>query len=163
MDHVFYKQQIERLKQQWPNAYSEERMIVIFNAFRDVPNFDFRDAVTYCLGNSKGSPLLPELTEAIAKARANYYNLKRIDEASQRTSFLNIADDGKTCDREFKNKCVELYTSFMDKKITREQFYQGCNLLDQASKLFKNKSPTIVEPTKLPKMPYKTDDDERPY
>lgn len=155
---------MKRLKSQWPSAYSEERMKIFFNAFRDVSNFDFRDAVTYCLSQSKGAPLLPELTEAVAKARIAYFNKKRIDEADQRNAYLNIADDG-TCDREFKNKCMELYNSFMDKKITREQFYQGCDLLDQAAKLYKNKNnrPTTIPPKQLGR-PYKDDSEEdKPY
>jgi len=161
MDHIFYKQQIERLKSQWPHAYSEERMIVLFNAFKNVANFDFRDAVTECIANCKGAPLLKELTEAIERARANYFNNKRIDEATQRDAFLNIPDSG-TADREFKNKCVELYNSFMDKKITREQFYQGCDLLDQASKLYNRPKTTIVPPKQFGR-PYKEENDDKPY
>lgn len=153
---------MKRLKEQWPNAYSKERMIVFFNAFKDVANFDFRDAVTHCLAHSKGAPLLPELTEAVAKAKAAYFMQKRIDEADQRNAYLNIPDDG-TCDREFKNKCMELYNSFMDKKITREQFYQGCDLLDQAAKLYVKKQNTQqIKPIQLAR-PYSVESDEKPF
>lgn len=163
MDINFFDLEMKRLANQWPNAYSPERIKIFFNAFRDVSNFDFRDAVTHCLATCKGAPLLKELTEAIHVARNNYFQQKRITEADQRNAFLNIGDDG-TCDREFKNKCVELYNSFMDKKITKEQFYQGCDLLDQAAKLFKNKNknPTPSVPPKQLGRPYK-DDDEKPY
>lgn len=146
MDINFFDVEMGRLKNQWPNAYSAERIKILFNAFRNVANFDFRDAVTDCIANCKGAPLLKELTEAVERARANYFNNKRIDEASQRNAFLNIPDSG-ACDVEFKNKCVELYNAFMDKKISGEQFYQGCDLLDQAAKLYKRAPvPTKTNP-----------------
>lgn len=153
--------EMKRLQVQWPNAYSKERMIIFFNAFKDVANFDFRDAVTHCLATCKGAPLLKELTEAIHVARNNYFTQKRIDEATQKGIFNSIPD-GQTCDPEFKNKCMELYNSFMDKKITKKEFDQGCDLLDQASKLYKNKAPTIIT-TKQLKKPYTEEDDDKQF
>lgn len=161
MDQAFFKTQIERLNTQWPNSYKEERMMVIFNAFRDVSNFDFRDAVTHCLGNSKGSPLVPELTDALQKVRANYFNQKRIDEATQRGIFNSIPDGG-TCDKEFYKKCTELYNALIDKKITKEQFDQGCDLLDQAAKLYK-RAPVPTK-TNLPEKYLKpVFEDDKPF
>jgi hypothetical protein len=153
---------MDRLKTQWPNAYEPERQKIFFNAFKDVSNFDFRDAVTHCLANSRSAPLLPELTESIAKARATYFNQKRIDEADQKNAFLNIPDDGQSCDKEFKNKCMELYNNYMDGKINREQFYQGCDFLDQAAKLFR-KNPVPKMPPPTTKLPYKNDDEDKPF
>jgi len=49
--------------------------------------------------------------------------------------------------------------------ITKKQFDEGCDLLDQAAKLFRNKKPTVVEPKLLSK-PYKDDEDHnepKPY
>jgi len=161
MDHLFYKQQIERLKAQWPHAYSEERMVIIFNAFKDVANFDFRDAVTDCIANCRSAPLLKELTEAVVKAKNNYYQQKRIDEANLNKGMFGIENNG-TADPEFAKKCVELFKQFDERKITREQFGQGCDLLNQASKLYKNKAPTVIIPKQL-KKPYREEDDEKPF
>jgi hypothetical protein len=165
MDHIFYKQQIERLKQQWPSAYSEERMMVIFNAFRDVPNFDFRDAVTHCLGNCKGSPLLPDLIEAVNKTRSIRLQKERIDEEAAFGALDYAARANTTADRDFVNQCLKLLEDLQTKKITKKQFDQGCDLLDSAAKLFKNKKPTVVDPKLLSK-PYKDDEDNhepKPY
>lgn len=162
MELSFFESEMKRLKEQWPSSYSKERMITFYNAFKDVANFDFRDAVTDCIANSRSAPLLKELTEAVIKAKNNYFHQKRIDEAEQKNAYLNIPDDG-TCDKEFKNKCMELYNSFMDKKITRDQFYQGCDLLDQAAKLYKNKTPKTVVSAKQLGRPYTQEEDERPY
>jgi hypothetical protein len=165
MEINFYEQQMNRLKEQWPNAYSKERMKVIFNAFRDVPNFDFRDAITHCLGNSKGSPLLPELIEAVNKTRSIRLQKERIDEEAAFGALDYAAKNNTTADREFVNQCLKLYDDLITKKITKKQFDEGCDLLDQAAKLFRNKKPTVVEPKLLSK-PYKDDEDHnepKPY
>lgn len=162
MDHVFYKQQIERLKNQWPQAYSEERMVIFYNAFRDVSNFDFRDAVTECLSTNRSAPLLPELTLAIEKARINYFQQKRIEEEKLSRGMFGLENNG-AADPDFAKKCVELFKQFDERKITREQFDQGCDLLEQASKLFpikKQSSPLTDKPITKP---YKDDEDEKPF
>ena len=161
MELNFFEMEMKRLQIQWPNAYSKERMIVFFNAFRDVSNFDFRDAVTHCLATCKGAPLLKELTEAIHVARNNYFQQKRIDEANLNKGMFGIENNG-TADPEFAKKCVELFKQFDERKITREQFGQGCDLLDQASKLYKNKAPTVITPKQL-KKPHREEDDEKPF
>ena len=50
----------------------------------------------------------------------------------------------------------------MDKKITRDQFYQGCDLLDQAAKLYNRPKTTIVPPKQFGR-PYKEENDDKPY
>lgn len=144
MDHVFYKQQIERLKAQWPQAYSEERMIIFFNAFRDVSNFDFRDAVTHCLATCKGAPLLGEITEAIIKAKNNYLYQKRLEESKMMGVLDYAYENNTTADPEFVDRCMKLLDDLYNKKITKAQFDQGCDLLDQAAKLYKKPKTTIT-------------------
>jgi hypothetical protein len=162
MDLNFFETEIKRLKVQWPTAYSEERMKIFFNAFRDVSNFDFRDAVTHCLATCKGAPLLGELTEAIHVARNNYFAQKRIEEEKLNRGMFGLENNG-AADPDFAKKCVELFKQFDERKITREQFDQGCDLLEQASKLFpikKQNSPSIDKATTKP---YKDDEDEKPF
>jgi hypothetical protein len=159
MDTNFFEDQIKRLKLQWPNSYSPERLKVFFNALRDVSNYDFRDAVTYCLANQRSAPMLSELTEAIAKAKSIYFEQKRIDEL-KKDSFLNIENNGGA-DPEFVAKCKELITAFWDKKITKKQFDEGCDLLDQAAKLYRR--PKLTPPTNKTIKPYKDDDEDRPF
>lgn len=162
MDLTTFEQEIKRLKSQWPNGFGDERKKELWKLLKDVPNFDFRDAVSYLLVTARSCPLAEEIQKAIQRARNNYFEQKRIDEATQRGIFNSIPDAG-TCDREFKNKCVELYNSFMDKKITREQFFQGCDLLDQAAKIYgKKQNPQQVKPAQLSR-PYSVESDEKPY
>lgn len=162
MEISFFEHEMKRLKEQWPNAYSKERMIIFFNAFRDVSNFDFRDAITDCLATSRSAPLLPELTVAIEKARINYFQKKRIEESGMNKGLFGIENNG-SADPEYVKKCIEHVYNLLDKKITKEQFDQGCEMLDQASKLFPNKTPMSPPINKPTNKPYKDDDDEKPF
>lgn len=163
MELEFFQQQINRLKNQWPNAYSTERQKIFFNTFKDVANFDFRDAVTYCLGNSKSAPLVLELEKAIQIAKNNYYSSKRLEQANVLNALDYAADNNTTADPEFVDKCMKLLDDLYNKKITKKQFDEGCDLLDQAAKLYKRKqSPTIMPPKQIGR-PYKEDDEERPF
>lgn len=122
MDHLFYKQQIERLKTQWPNAYSEERMVIFYNAFRNVANFDFRDAVDYCLGNSKGAPLLSELNEAISKVVTARKYRERIQSLNPIKELLR--NENYQGDPIFMLKCNEARHNLDTKKITQKEFFK---------------------------------------
>lgn len=158
MEISFFDVEMNRLKNQWPNAYSPERIKIFFNALRDVSNYDFREAVTHCLATCRSAPLLGELTEAIHVARTNYIQQKRAEEASMSGIFSGIPETG-WADKEFKDKCMQLLNDKLDKKITLEEFYQGCDLLDQAALLYKKTKQNPFK--KLPekrKDPYKDDD-----
>lgn len=163
MDLSTFDLEMARLSSQWPNAYGEQRRKIFFNAFRDVANFDFRDAVTHCLATCKGAPLLPELTDAILKAKTNYLYQKRIDEAKAKSALDWAYENNTTADPEFVDKCMKLLDDLYTKKITKKQFDEGCDLLDQAAKLYAKKQiPQTVEPKKLAR-PYPVETDEKPY
>lgn len=163
MEIEFFDFEIARLKNQWPNAYSPERIKIFYNAFRDVANFDFRDAVTHCLATCKGAPLLPELTDAIIKAKNNYLYQKRVEEEKARGALDWAYENNTSADPEFVDKCMKLLDDLYTKKITKKQFDEGCDLLDQAAKLYAKKSlPQTVNPEKMA-TPYPIEPDEKPY
>jgi len=145
MDSSLFNDQVKRLRTQWPHAYGEERIKILWAAFKDVSNYDFRDAVSYCLGNSKSAPLVLELEKAIQVARNNYYSQKRLEEASTMGALLEAADNNKTADPEFVDRCLKLLDDLYNKKITKKQFDEGCDLLDQAAKLYRKPSRPLPE------------------
>lgn len=159
MELEFYQQQINRLKSQWPNAYSTERQKILFNAFKDVANFDFRDAVTFCLGTSKSAPLVLDLEKAVMIARNNYFSQKKAEEASVMGALEYAAENNTSADPEFVDRCLKLLDDLYNKRITKKQFDEGCDLIDQAAKIYKH---LPKQPTNL-KKPYKDDDEEKPY
>lgn len=68
LEHEFEKQ-VCRLKDQWPSSYGDQRRLVLWDAFKDVLESDFSDAVTECLGTSRQAPLVVEISESLEKAR----------------------------------------------------------------------------------------------
>jgi len=145
MEAQVFNDQIKRLKTQWPHAYGEERIKILWAAFKDVANFDFRDAVTHCLGSSKSAPLVLELEKAVQIARNNYYSSKRLEEANVMGALESAADNNTTADPEFVDRCLKLLDDLYQKKITKKQFDEGCDLLDQASKLYRRSVKKLPE------------------
>lgn len=149
MDNVFYKQQIERLKSQWPHAYSEERMVIFYNAFRNVSNFDFRDAVTDCIANCKGAPLMKELTETISKVITIRKQKERMQSFNPLNDVWALGESKSTADPEFVLKCKELKYLYETKQISKKDFLKACDDLDiEAAELCKKKG-IYVDPKEI--------------
>lgn len=147
MDASLFDEQIKRLQSQWPTGFGSERKKELWRVFKDVPNFDFRDAVSYLLLSCRSCPLVDEIDKAVERAKLNYFQQKKMEEAKYSSVLDSLNQNGRWADKEFVAKCEELYESLRLKKITLEQFYQGCDLLDQASKMF-GKKPITVLPQK---------------
>jgi|LakMenE01Jun11ns_1017448.scaffolds.fasta_scaffold9846429_2 hypothetical protein len=145
MDISTFDQEMKRLLDQWPTAYSEQRRKIFFNTFRNVSNFDFRDAVTYCLGNYRSAPLLPEMMEAVNKSVFIRKEQERRDEDQSRAGFFGIVGDPEWCDPEFQKNCSKLYWQYANKQITKAQFDEGCALLDEAAKIYTKKKNRLPE------------------
>lgn len=137
MEKVQFDEQIKRLESQWPNAYRAERIKILWNSFKDVAYFDFKDAITWCLGNSKSAPLVLDLEKAVQIAKNNYYSSKRFEEANAMGALEYAANNNKTADPEFVDRCLKLLNDLHQKKITKKQFDEGCDLLDSAAKIYK--------------------------
>lgn len=158
MEVSLFETEMKRLKSQWPNSYSDERMKIFFNAFRDVSNSDFREAVTHCLATYKSAPLLRELTEGVISAKNNYLQKKRIEEATAKNILSYAYEKNTTADREFVDNCMKLFDDLYTKKITKAQFDEGCNLLDQAARLFTKPKSSMGMGSAVRQDPYKNDD-----
>ena len=142
MDNVFYKQQIERLKSQWPHAYSEERMVIFYNAFRNVSNFDFRDAVTDCIANCKGAPLMKELTETISKVITIRKQREKIDQFDPlKAAIEKYLHTGESiADPEFVLRVKEVQHNLDTNKITQKEFQKQMDKLNkEADEICKKK------------------------
>ena len=149
MDNVFYKQQIERLKSQWPHAYSEERMVIFYNAFRNVSNFDFRDAVTDCIANCKGAPLMKELTETISKIITIRKQKERVESFNPIKELLR--NQNYVGDADFMLKCNEARFELDTKKITQKEFFKKMDVLIKESDEICKKKGTYVDPNLIEK------------
>lgn len=135
MELNFFESEMKRLKEQWPNAYSRERMVIFYNAFRNVSNFDFRDAVTDCIANCKGAPLMKELTETISKVITIRKQREKIDQFDPlKAAIEKYLHTGESiADPEFVLRCKEVQFKLDTKKITQAQFQKEMDLLVKES------------------------------
>lgn len=74
---------MNRLRNQWPGAYGEERTNVFWANFKEVSSNVWADAVTEVLAICRATPLLPELERAVETARLRE---KEVQAARARTS-----------------------------------------------------------------------------
>ena len=134
MNQDFFDTQLARLQDQWPNAYSDERKAILFRAFRTVPDEDFREAVTDCLATMRSFPLLPELSQACADARARSFESLRYDgmRAARGTVagvLQDAAERGEQA-KDFSKACMEFLVKKVARKLAPADWEQACELLD---------------------------------
>ena len=125
--------QIARLESQWRGTYGQERRALLFSAFRNVPPEDFRDAVEQCLATQRAAPLLDVLTVEVDRAKT-----RRMQNGYRAAGgfYETVADAAKSnqrADREFVRACLQLLRDKLGRKLTMEQFQQGCDMLDQVA------------------------------
>lgn len=149
MELNFFESEMKRLKEQWPNAYSRERMVIFYNAFRNVSNFDFRDAVTDCIANCKGAPLMKELTETISKIITIRKQKERMQSFNPLNDVWALGESKSSADPEFVLKCKELKYLHETKQISKKDFLKACDDLDiEAAELCKKKG-IYVDPKEI--------------
>lgn len=108
---------MNRLRNQWPGAYGEERTNVFWNSFREVSSNVWADAVTEVLAICRATPLLPELERAVETARLRE---KEVQASRTRTSggvgdvMNNAARNGRS---EMAKACMDAYDYFVKHKL----------------------------------------------
>lgn len=138
MDINAFDFEMARLKNQWPTSYSAERIKIFYNAFRNVSNYDFRDAVTDCIANCKGAPLLKELTESINKIITIRKERERIQSFNPLRDLLNA--ENYVGDSVFMLKCNEARFKLDTKQITIKEFHKIMDALEnEADEICKKK------------------------
>lgn len=97
----------------------------------------FEEAVTNLIaeGNKKYPPRLSDISKAVdaAKVMANQ-RAARGYLGGYEGDLERAAGKNKTVDPEIVRTCIELLKDKLSGRITREQFYQGVELVKQASK-----------------------------
>jgi hypothetical protein len=133
MNENHFKAEIKRLCSQWPNSYGTERLNLLWGAFRDVPESAFTDAVTDCLLNQRSAPLVDELSKAaeLAKTRASSARISG-------NAFANVLGEAAThtghAEPDYVRACMAHLNRFLHKQITRAEFDEGCDRLDDLAK-----------------------------
>lgn len=131
MERLHFDQEIKRLLSQWPHSYGAERLALIWITFKDVSNFDFRDAITDCLCTCRSAPLIDDLSKSVQKAKNHYFERERIKSADSIGYLEGLSQENKMCDPEFVLRCLKHLNDFHEEKIIKEVFSAGCDVLDQ--------------------------------
>lgn len=149
MEKIQFDVQMLRLKDQWPSSYSDERMKLMWQAFKDVGYQDFKEAVDDLLMTQRGAPLLDEISKAVQQAKNRYFERLRAKDASILGMMQQAQEVNTTADPAFVADCVNLLEQYYTKKITYKEFEQGCDLLTVAANRFaKEKGYAQPEPKK---------------
>ena len=136
MDRSQFEMQMQRLRDQWPNAYSNERLKLLWMAFKDIGGMDFQEAVDDLLMTQRGAPLVDEISKAVQSAKNRYFERQRMKEASILGMMQEAAEINTTADPAFVEDCINLLEQYLSKKITYKEFEQGCDLLTVAANRF---------------------------
>lgn len=136
MDRSQFEAQMLRLKNQWPTAYSDERLSLLWQVFKDVGGLDFQEAIDDLLMTQRGAPLLEEISKAVQLAKNRYFERLRAKDASILNMLHDAAEINTTADPAFVQDCLSLLDQLYTKKITYKEFEMGCDLLTVAANKF---------------------------
>lgn len=131
MTDIEFNRQMDRLNSQWKSTYGTERRALLWAAFRNVLAEDFQSAVDMCLASHRGAPLLDELNKEVDAARVR----RNQEGARGGGSFYGVvqqaADANTTANPEFVQLCLKHIRDGLTGKVTREQYFEGCDALDR--------------------------------
>lgn len=137
MTREHYDRQIERLKNQWPNSYSPERMMGFWYQLSKFSDEFMTDAVSEFIANSRSAPLLNEFLEyqeQHSRRKGFYHGIPHeTDIASLMQKAYNPADYSDPDVRERIQGRINLVKQYSGRLITRRQFDEGCDYYDRAA------------------------------
>lgn len=133
MQEKEFEIQVGRLTSQWRNDYGTERRALLWAAFKDAMGEDFRSAVDYCLASHRRAPLLDDLSKEIDQAKVRRQQ-SRGGSSSFYGQLVDAAELNRKADPEFVKACLKHVSDFLGARMSREQFDQGCDLLDSVAK-----------------------------
>jgi len=136
VEKIQFDAQIQRLRDQWPSAYGEERIKLFWVALKDVGYQDFKEAIDDLLMTQRGAPLLEEISKAVQLAKNRYFERLRAKDASILGMMQQAQEVNTTADPAFVADCMNLLQQYYDKKISYKDFVQGCDLLKVAAERF---------------------------
>lgn len=137
MTQEAFKLQMDRLKGVYgERAYPEERLRLVFNAVKKMPDAWMENTANHFIGDLKQAPMLKDFVGEIedSKRRDREYTTGGI--SNPVTVLKKVAVNARN--REFTSACIKLLSD--RKKYNTEQWEEACGLLDEAAKLFESKS-----------------------
>jgi hypothetical protein len=131
MQESTFQTHIKRLQANWGEQnYRLERVRELWKIFQNENGDDFRDAVSDLLLTQRAAPMLPELSKAVEAAKLRRTQLEaRGLSGGFAGQVIDAAKANKRADPEIVKACMKLLKDKVFKRLTPEQFEQGCDLL----------------------------------
>lgn len=135
-----FQTQIKRLRNAYAEkTYSDERCALFWRAFQQTPDDVFVEAIDLLIATHRVAPMFNEIEKSVSEIRARGVGNQRRggdpNHAILREMELGLANTEDPNTREFAKRCIQLLKDKIDGKISREHFFQGCDLLDQAARI----------------------------
>jgi len=134
MTQEMFKSQIQRLVETYGERfYPTERVKLIFNAVKKLPDLWMENTVSQFIGNNRQAPVLKDfLTEVWDfERRSKQESLFRgFGNVSQ---LLHVAAN-RAPNKDFAKECLRLLDSKNKGTIDKSEFQKNCDLLDEAAK-----------------------------
>lgn len=138
MEKEIFATQMDRLKSTFgERAYPSERVKLIWHTVKNLPNSFMEPTVNYMVGHYRSFPNVKDFLEKATEFESRGKTRQTLGNGSVR-DVLNHAAKHTGADKEFVSKCGQLLRQLTTGKINKVQFDQGCDLLDQAAKMYPN-------------------------
>jgi hypothetical protein len=113
--------------------YPQERQTVFWRAFQKVTDEDFTAAVDELIANHRNPPMLDDLNKAveITRARSQQARVQTVTGGGVNAVLNSAQDRASYTDPDFVRACRKHLGQFQLKKITQEQFNEGCDRIDE--------------------------------
>jgi len=140
MNKEHFLKQLARLKSQWPNSYGDERSARIWTVFKDVMDDTFTGMIDIAIDRMRQAPLADDLGKFEQEVKNREFQ-NRVSYGAGRSQFGQVIGDAekannktKSADPDFVKACIKLLKDKTEGRITKAQFLEGCDALDQLAK-----------------------------
>lgn len=135
MTQEAFKLQMQRLIDCYgERSYPTERVKLIYNAIKKLPDLWLENAVSYFIGNNRQAPMLKEFNDEALDYEKRSRENSAIGNFSNPLEYMFKAAK-YVPNAEFAQESLKLLRKKLSGEITKAQFAEGCDLLDQAAKL----------------------------
>lgn len=131
MNDKEFKEQVNRLVKQFGDKqFSGEKTELLYKKFGKIPSDEFKQVVDYIILNNRYSPVFSDYENAIQAVK------KRINDIKMAAQFAHGPDGildlpHGNADPDFVRLCQKTYSDYATGKITKKQFHEACNGLDE--------------------------------
>lgn len=135
MNPAKFQEQMARITETFgAKHYTGQRLKIIFATLKGVDDGTLERSVTRLIATRRVPPLVPEFLEAVESVRSE--DKQRARENAPMVGMLGQLQEAAkrtTADKDFVGACMSHIRNYLDGKLSKSQFNEGCQMLDQAA------------------------------